>query len=550
MRHQRRGDVIVRLVFALAAGVVYQYAFAPYLIWPLAVPALAMIAWAVLGRGFWFGALSGALFGVGFWTGHIIWLTEYLGAVPWIALSAAMTAFCALGCAIGGFLTRRRLMRQTHPALIALVWAIVWTAREAVFSRMPYGGFAWGEAAHSQSNAPTIGLSSWLGLAGLTLALVFVSALPVTWMLSRRPVRRPLVVGVVLLVLGMLVPAWGAIVPAQGSVRIAAVQGNANAGLFSNAQPGEILANHLAAARQIMHDDFDVMVWPENAVDLDVLRNRQAHAQIEAFVDEMGRPLVLGSVTKRGDDFYNSVVLWMPKGMSAPAGLTDERDDGAAEPAVSGVDPTTTSGGPVQIYDKKHPVPFAEYMPDRWLFHPIAPDLVDLVPRGYTFGQRTGNFQIPSGDTANDAVNAGVLICFETGDSDLVHAAVAGGAQLLLAPTNNADFGQTAESAQQMAIARANAVAAARSLVNISTVSSSAVIAPDGAFIDRLPDFEPGTMVQDVPLQGSLAPGFFAGPVITWGSVAATVLMIVGEVVTRRRDRRLGQQITARSGRI
>ena len=547
MRHQHRADAIVRAVVALAAGVLYQYAFAPYLIWPLTLPAMALIAWAVLGRGFWFGALCGALFGAGFWSGHIMWLTEYLGSVPWIALCGAMTFFCAFGCALGGYLTRRRLVRQTHPALIALIWAVVWTAREAVFSRMPYGGFAWGEAAHSQSNAPTIGLSSWVGLAGLSLALVFVSTLPVTWMLSRRPVRRPLVVGMALLVLGMLVPAWGTIVPSQGSVRIAAVQGNANAGLFSNAQPGEILANHLAAAREIMHDDFDVMVWPENAVDLDVLRSRQAHAEIEAFVNEMGRPLVLGSVTKRGDDFFNSVVLWLPKGMSAPTGLTDGGVDTAADSVVLGVDPTTTSGGPVQIYDKKHPVPFAEYMPDRWLFHPIAPDLVDLVPRGYTFGQRTGNFQIPTGD---DAINAGVLICFETGDTDLIHAAVAGGAQLLLAPTNNADFGRTPESAQQMAIARANAVASARSLVNISTVSSSAVIAPDGRFLDRLPDFEPGAMVQNVPLQRSLAPSFFAGPVITWGSVAVTVALMVGEVVTRRRDRRLRQQVTARSGLI
>ena len=55
------------------------------------------------------------------------------------------------------------------------------------------------------------------------------------------------------------------------------------------------------------------------------------------------------------------------------------------------------------------------------------------------------------------------------------------GAEILLAPTNNADFGHTDESAQQLAIARLRAMETSRSLVNISTVGTSAIIAPDGS---------------------------------------------------------------------
>lgn len=531
-RRARWVDTLLRLLVAGAAGGVYLLAFAPHDWWAAALLAMALVAWAGLGAGLWWGAAVGAVFGLAFWLGHIGWLTAYLGPVPWLALALAMTAFSALGVALAGFVTRRQLARQTHPALVAAAWAVIWTGREVTFSRLPYGGFAWGSVAASQADAPTVGLSSWLGLSGLTLAVVLACTLPVTWLLARRPLRRPAVMGVILLVAALIMPAWGAVAPATGTLRVAAVQGNADAGLFSNAEPGEILRNHLDAARSIMHDDFDVMVWPENAVDVDVLRSTQVDQAITDFVDDMGRPLVFGSVTQRGDDVYNTVLLWLPSGW---------RTGDVADPEVAGS--SGDAGQPAQVYDKRHPVPFAEYMPDRWLFHPLAPDLVDLVPRGFTFGARSGVFDIPldaaSASGEGDAtVPAGVLICFETSDTDLVHDVVGGGAQILLAPTNNADFGRTPESAQQLQIARVNAVAAGRSLVNISTVSSSALVAEDGTVMDTLPDFTAGTMIADLPLQSGRAPSWWTGPIVQWGSVVATVLLVITTALARRNERR------------
>jgi apolipoprotein N-acyltransferase len=310
-----------------------------------------------------------------------------------------------------------------------------------------------------------------------------------TW---RFPRWRAWLGGAVAVAVWALVPAWGSVTSAQGQLRVAAVQGNANAGLFSNETPGTILRNHLDAAEAVVDEDFDVMVWPENAVDLDVLRNASARAAVTEFVDRMGRPLVLGSVTTRGDDVYNSVIVWLP-----------------------GV-------GPTQVYDKRHPVPFAEYMPDRWLWRPLAPDLVDLVPRGFSFGQASGNLDVAG-------VNAGVLICFETSDSDLVRGLVSGGAQVILAPTNNADFGHSDEAAQQLAITRAQAVAAGRSVVNVSTVSSSAIIDAGGAQLASLEDFTSGAMIATVRLHDAWAPSQLMGPVVEVGAL----LIAAGALVQR-----------------
>ena len=51
---------------------------------------------------------------------------------------------------------------------------------------------------------------------------------------------------------------------------------------------------------------------------------------------------------------------------------------------------------------------------------------------------------------------------------------------MLVVQTNNATFGYTAESPQQLAISRLRAMEFGRSAVHVSTVGQSALITPDG----------------------------------------------------------------------
>jgi apolipoprotein N-acyltransferase len=103
-------------------------------------------------------------------------------------------------------------------------------------------------------------------------------------------------------------------------------------------------------------------------------------------------------------------------------------------------------------------------------------------------------------------VRAGISICFDIVDDQLLTDMMRGGAQVILAQTNNADFGETDENQQQLAIARLRAIEAGRSLVNISTVGSSQIIGPDGRTISSIPPFRPGHMVADVPLGTTTTP--------------------------------------------
>ena len=101
---------------------------------------------------------------------------------------------------------------------------------------------------------------------------------------------------------------------------------------------------------------------------------------------------------------------------------------------------------------------------------------------------------------------------------------------MIFASSNTADFGHTDESAQQLAIARIRAMELGRSVVNISTVGLSAVIAPDGTIVQQLPWYTPATMVQDVALSTVTTPAVLLGRQLEWfvSGLALAALVIAG----------------------
>lgn len=471
---------------AAASGIILDGAFPDRGWWPLAPLALVLLFATLLGRGAGAGWLLGLIAGLTFWLTHIFWLTLYLGVVPWAALAVLQAIFFSIGVALIAVVLRwgPRVWPTMlgRVGVIPLVVAGLWTAREAITSVWPYGGFAWGRLALSQTEGPFAGLLSLVGASGLSFLIAWLAALGLQLARERTlGVSWRSSVAVAAVALLIAVPAWPVL--QSGTTRLAAVQGNANAGLFAKYVPGEILANHVSETLPLVGEEVDMVVWPENGTDIDPLRSPQVAKTLDYVSERMQAPLVVGTITLRNEKYFNSSLLWK-----------------AGE-------------GAVQIYDKVHPVPFAEYIPDRDFWRPFAPDLIDLVSRNYTIGTQPNVFDI-------DGILAGIAICFDIADDQLVKEMVSGGAELILAQTNNADFGSadryTDESIQQLAISRMRAIEAGRTVVNISTVSSSAIITPDGKTIASIPDFTAGSMVETVPLSTTVTPAMAAGRGIEW----------------------------------
>jgi apolipoprotein N-acyltransferase len=162
-------------------------------------------------------------------------------------------------------------------------------------------------------------------------------------------------------------------------------------------------------------------------------------------------------------------------------------------------------GGPGDTYVKRHPVPLAEYVPARSFFRLFSSD-IDRV-HDQKAGEEVGVLDV-------GGARIGDLICFEVVYDGLVDDVVDAGAGMLVVQTNNATFGYTDESAQQLALSRLRAVEHGRSVVIAATSGISAIIAPDGSVVRSSGLFEPATFVEQIAQRSSttVATRLGAGP--------------------------------------
>jgi apolipoprotein N-acyltransferase len=171
-------------------------------------------------------------------------------------------------------------------------------------------------------------------------------------------------------------------------------------------------------------------------------------------------------------------------------------------------------------------------VPDRAVWRAFAPALIDLIGRDYTPGTTNTVFDV-------NGVIAGIDICFDITDDNVMRDSVKSGAQILVAQTNNADFGHTDESVQQLEIARIRAMELGRSLVNDSTVGTTAIVLPDGKTVSQLPTYKAGYLVATVPLSSTITPATWLGePLEQFLSLMGLGGLVVAFVSVRARKER------------
>jgi apolipoprotein N-acyltransferase len=477
--------VRARLVVAALSGLLLDVAFPPHDLWWLAPIAIGLLTNALRGRALREGALLGWVHGMVFFGMLLVWTGTIAGVLAWFALTLLESLFSAgLGVALVAVL---RL--PAWPLWVAAAWV----GEEALRDRLPFGGFPWGRLAFSQGHTPLTPLASWGGAPLVTLAVAALAALVV------RAPGRAVLLGPALVVVGVVTP-----VPTGGQpIEVGVIQGNVpRIGLERPDQVSQVLANHVAATHQLAaavragtQPAPQLVIWPENASDLDPYTDTQAAADIQAAVADIGVPVLVGAVTDGPGRFVsNRGIVW---------------------------DPVT---GPGMSYVKRHPVPFGEYIPFRTLVRKVT-DKVDLVPNDFAKGSRPGVLRV-------GPARIGDVICFEIAYDGVVRDAIRGGGRLLVVQTNNATFGRSGETTQQLAMSRLRAVELGRSVVVAATSGESAVIAPDGRVQHHTKLFTRDVTVQRVVLRSGST---LASRVGAWPELALSLLALGAVVVGVRR---------------
>jgi apolipoprotein N-acyltransferase len=508
--------------------------------------------------------LVGYVAGVAFMLPHTWWAAQAADLTAWIALTAVLQApFFGL---FGSLWTwARRLPALRRPGwLRALVFALVWTSVEQWRSQVPFGGFPWGRLAWSVAAAPT-GRAAWLGGSVLvTFILALAGALLVLVLRNVRR-RRPLQALAVLAVgAGLLYgPAelplpyspylaaqpdppvtaqvdhrnraeWataGTATAETGVLTVGIVQGdNDNAGGDPVENARRVLDSHLAGTRALADDiaarqagdpwdnaptplmdqpdtavpaELDIVLWPEDSSGWDPARRAEVGTALSRASRQVGAPILVGSQEfPDSGGRYNVMLLWGPQGLVDAGGL-----DGGL-------------GGTVgSRYAKQRPAPFGEYIPLR----PLLERLSDQVARVTTDMIAADNppiIELPS-QRLGRIVRIGVGICFEVAYDQIFVDAARQGAEFLVVPTNNASFGVTPQSTQQLHMTRLQAIATGRAAVQVSTVGVSGVIAPDGTLVARTGLFTADHVAAAIPLRTTLTPAVIAGQ---WPGLAASAL--------------------------
>lgn len=511
-----------RVLISTVGGLLTSTAFPDLNFWPAAIAALAALLWATAGTSVRCSALAGFSFGFAYLAPVLWWAYASVGVIPWVALSALQAGFVALFAAAWAWLRGWRAVRR-HPGWYdPALAAVAWVAMEELRSRWPFGGLPWGRLAFSQTDGPLLALAAWGGAPLVSGMVVLISGyivlLLTRWRAGeyRRATAAAVVVaasltGPFLIALTKPEPSTSA-----ATLRVGLVQGNVPGdGLEAFGRMWQVLNNHAdgtyALLEQVEPGELDLVVWPENGTDVDPQANAQAAAIIAAAAQTVDAPMLVGTVEyPASGGRYNTAVLWEP------------------------------GTGVVAEYSKQHPAPFAEYIPWRPFVRLFSP-AVDLVTRDMIAGTQPGIMTL---DTAQGQVKLGTVICFEVAYDELVRSSVTGGAELIVVQTNNASFGDTAESTQQLAMTRFRAVEHGRTALQVSTVGVSGVIFPDGTITERTELFTADQIVADVPLATSQTLATRLGSLPTWITVILVGVAVAGRsaqaVAQRRAKRRAG----------
>jgi apolipoprotein N-acyltransferase len=232
-------------------------------------------------------------------------------------------------------------------------------------------------------------------------------------------------------------------------VRIAIVQGGGPQGTTSlETDPRDVFDAHLAASA-LVRGPVDLVVWPENTVDVEgPLVDAPEGAELAALARDLDATLVVGATEgdAAADGFHNVAIAF------------------------------DADGEVIARHEKERRVPFGEFVPLRSLIEPLAPDV--LPDRDAIVGTGPAVLDTPVGPL-------GVVISWEVFFADRARDAIGNGGEILLNPTNGSSFTGTQVQGQQVYSSRLRAIETGRWVVQAAPTGFSAIVTPDGEVIER-----------------------------------------------------------------
>lgn len=424
---------LVPILKPIAAGLCMAVSIPPWGFWPLAFVGIALFDHVIDGT-------QGRTRFVRAW---LVWLALFAPTMFWMREMTApgyVIAVCFYAALLAGatFAAPRGVGRYLAiPGAVMLAEWVRW--------RWPFGGVPLSNLAVGQVGgplAPMLRLGGALFVVGITMLAGM--SLAAAWNRRFRMAGALIAVPIVALAIATVAPKGSG---TGDFLDIALVQGGGPQGTRAeDTAPGFVVERHLAASEDLT-GDLDLIVWPEDVVDVARLTGSPTEAALMAVAREHSATFIAGVIEDEGEEhFHNWAVAYGPDG--------DE----------------------VDRYEKVERVPFGEWVPMRGLLETVADG--SLPARDAVIGPGPAVVDTPAG-------TLGVAISWEIFFGERGREAVNHGGQVLLNPTNGASFRGTLVQTQQIANSRMRAIENGRWVAQVAPTGFSAIVTPDGDVIDR-----------------------------------------------------------------
>ncbi len=484
---------LLRWALAVVAGALMVLSFAPFGWFPMAVLSIAGFYQLLppQRRG---GFATGWFYGLGLLGFGVFWIRISLnefGNMPVLAANALMlllVAALALFYALAGWLVTRLRPAADGPRwwvgpllLLPGVWVLLEWVRGWLFT-----GFPWLLAGNGQINAlpwigaPLAGLAPVFGIHGLSLAVVLSAGL--LWVAVHRAglVRPAALAGLLgLWLMGGLLARIEWTQPTHEPLTAAVLQGNVEQSL--KWAPDGLLSTleiYVDLTRDAL-DAADVIVWPETAIPA-FLHEVEAGLiePLTADAKDAGAEVVIGvPVMETAERYYNGLIS---------IGSTSDR------------------------YDKRHLVPFGEFLPFKQQLQPLI-DWFDVPMSDFSRGEA----EQPLLQVGPHPV--GVSICYEDVFPEEVRQALPE-ARYLINVSNDAWFGDSLAPHQHLEFARLRALENGRPLLRATNTGISTIIDHRGRVTAAAPLFARAALI------GRIQPRTGETPFARFGGAPALLL--------------------------
>jgi len=460
---------------AFFAGATAVLAFAPFALSPLAILSLALLF------GLWQSATpkqafrQGWLFGFGFMGFGVSWLHISIDQFGGVGLPLAMVitllfvAVIALFFGLAGWLGVSLCRHNRTSQLLAVfpaIWALIEWMRGWFLT-----GFPWLSMGYSQLDTPLQGIAPILGVFGVSWVVALLAAL-IVWTITQysaqpKTLLKPALgissIIVICAVSGLLDKQhWTQ--SAGNPIKATLIQGNIPQELkWKPNQFGSTMRLYMELTGA--NWESDLVIWPETAIPAFYHRVKQDLLDpLAADAQSNNTDLLVGIAVKSTEDsrYFNAMV---------------------------------SLGKSQDVYKKRHLVPFGEFLPLKWLLHPLI-DFLQIPMSDFSAGDHNKTVLNLAG------YPAGISICYEDAFGEEIIQALPAAAFLVNA-SNDAWFGDSLAPYQHLEIARMRALETGRYLLRATNTGISAIIGAKGAILARSTAFKRETLTREItPMQG------------------------------------------------